>query len=130
MSFFVRARFDIHDGRQADFEEAALALRAQAAEEPETLRYRWFSNAPGSYVAIEEYVDADAAMTHNDRGAKHLERIFECAELVSAEIYGPIGPWVREWADTRPQVTLYADFPDPDQPSGQISLRQDTESPA
>lgn len=112
MSFFVRARFDVRDGRQAEFEEAALALRAQAVEEPETLRYRWFSTVPGSYVAIEEYVDADAAMRHNERGAHWLERIGECADLVSAEIYGPIGPWVREWAATRPQVTLYPDFPD------------------
>ncbi|MRH90245.1 hypothetical protein GFY24_22865 [Nocardia sp. SYP-A9097] len=111
MSFFVRVRFDVRDGRQAEFEEAALALRAQALEEAETLRYRWFSTVPGSYVAIEEYVDSDAAMEHNERGAKWLEQIGECTELVSAEIYGPIGAWVREWAATRPQVTLFPDFP-------------------
>lgn len=111
MSFFVRVRFDVHDGRQAEFEEAALALRAQALEEPETLTYRWFSTTPGSYLVIEEYVDSDAAMAHNERGEKLLEQVFECAEMVSAELYGPIGPWVREWASTRPQVTIYPDFP-------------------
>ncbi|MEV6071323.1 antibiotic biosynthesis monooxygenase [Nocardia sp. NPDC052001] len=110
MSFFVRARFDVREGRQAEFEEAALALRAQAAEEPETLTYRWFSTVPGSYVALEEYVDSDAAQAHNERGAKWLESVFDCAELVSAEIYGPTGAWLREWAAERPQVTLFPEF--------------------
>lgn len=111
MSFFVRARFDIRDGRQAEFEEAALALRAQALEEPGTLTYRWFSAVSGSYLVIEEYVDSDAAMAHNERGALLLARVGECAEMVCAEIHGPVGPWVREWAGTRPSVTIYPDFP-------------------
>src|SRR5882757_5096355 len=42
MSIFVRARFDVLDQRQADFEQVALALCKQAAEEPGTRSFRWF----------------------------------------------------------------------------------------
>ncbi|MBF6329504.1 putative quinol monooxygenase [Nocardia transvalensis] len=111
MSFFVRARFDVRDGRQDEFEEAALGLRAQALEEPGTVNYRWFSAGTGSYLVIEEYVDSAAAMAHNERGAQLLARVGECAEMVSAELYGPIGPEVRVWARARPQVSIYPEFP-------------------
>jgi quinol monooxygenase YgiN len=110
MSIFVRARFDVLDGRQADFEELALALRAQAAEEPGTHTYRWFSAGSGSYLVLEEYADAAAALAHNERAAPLLARVAECAEMTSAELYGPIGPELTEWAASRPQVTAYPEF--------------------
>ncbi|MFF4533731.1 putative quinol monooxygenase [Streptomyces sp. NPDC001407] len=112
MSFFVRARFDVHDQRQRDFEEAALALREQAGEEPGTLNYRWFSAGAGSYLVLEEYVDSSAAMAHNARGADLLARIGQCAEMVYAELYGPLGPELREWIEAHPQAVTFAEFPD------------------
>jgi quinol monooxygenase YgiN len=112
MSIFVRARMDVRDGRQADFEEITLALRKQASEEPGTRTYRWFSSGAGSYLVLEEYTDSAAAMAHNERGAELLARVGECVEMVYAELYGPIGPEIQEWARARPQVTTYPDFPD------------------
>jgi quinol monooxygenase YgiN len=114
MSIFVRAQFDVRDEPQEDFEHLALALRAQAEEEPGTLTYRWFLAGPGSYLVLEEYADSAAAQAHNARAAALLERVGQCAEMVSAELYGPIGPELSEWVRSRPQVTAFADFPDPD----------------
>lgn len=110
MSIFVRARFDAHDGRRADFEQVALALREQAEDEPGTITYRWFSAGAGSYVVLEQYTDPAAAMAHNERAAELLERVAGCADLVHAELYGPIGPELQEWARSRPQVTTFPDF--------------------
>ncbi|SRR6266545_1509082 len=111
MSIFVRARFDARDRRRADFEQIALALREQAKDEPGTLTFRWFSSGPGSYLVLEEYADPAAALAHNERGAELLERVGECAEMIYAELYGPIGPELGDWARSRPQVTVFADFP-------------------
>jgi quinol monooxygenase YgiN len=111
MTFFVRARFDVRDRRQAEFEEIALALRGQAEGEPGTLVYRWFSAGPGSYVVLEEYTDTAAAVAHNERAAGLLARAAECAEMVQAELYGAVGPELAQWARSRPQVTVLPDFP-------------------
>jgi quinol monooxygenase YgiN len=112
MSIFVRARFDVRGQRQADFEEIALALRERAKEEPGTRTYRWFSSGDGSYLVIEEYTDAKAALAHNSHVAELLARVGECAEMIYAELYGPIGSELDEWARTHPQVSTFADFPD------------------
>ncbi|WP_265736707.1 hypothetical protein [Peterkaempfera griseoplana] len=37
----------------------------------------------------------------------------QCAEMLEAEIYGDIGPGIREWARAHPGVTTYADLPEP-----------------
>jgi quinol monooxygenase YgiN len=112
MSIFVRARFDVRDQRQADFEQVALALREQAKDEPETLAYRWFSSGAGSYLVLEEYTDSAAALVHNERAAGLLECVTQCAEMVYAELYGPIGTELHEWVRSHPQVITFADFPD------------------
>ncbi|MEV6568524.1 putative quinol monooxygenase [Streptomyces kronopolitis] len=114
MSIFVRARFDVRDQRHAEFEELAVALRDQAQEEPGTPTYRWFSAGAGSYVVLEEYTDTAAAMVHQERAAELLARVAQCAELVHAELYGAIGPELREWVRTHPQASVFADFPAPD----------------
>jgi quinol monooxygenase YgiN len=114
MSIFVRAQFDVREQRRADFEQLALALREQAENEPGTLTYRFFTSGTGSYLVLEEYADTAAALAHNERAAPLLERVWECAELVRAELYGTIGPELREWVRSRPQVTAYADFPHDD----------------
>jgi quinol monooxygenase YgiN len=111
MSIFVRARFEVLDRRQAEFEEIALALRARAAEEPGTLTYRWFNGEPGSYLVLEEYADTAAALVHNERSADLLARAEHCAEMVFAELYGQLGPELLAWVSAHPQVTAYSDFP-------------------
>ena len=112
MSIFVRAQFDVRAQRRAEFERLALALSEQAEHEPGTLTYRFFSTGAGSYLVLEEYADTAAALAHNERAAPLLERVGQCAEMVRAELYGPIGPELHEWTRSRPQVTWYADFPD------------------
>ena len=110
-SIFVRARLAVRDGRRAEFEEIARALTARAAREPGTLTYRWFGPDGDGYLVIEEYADTAAALTHNERAADLLGRVPECAELVSAEVYGTLGPELVEWVAAHPQVTAHPDFP-------------------
>jgi quinol monooxygenase YgiN len=110
MSIFVRARFDARDGRQVEFEEIALALAARAAQEPGTLTYRWFGPDHGSYFVIEQYADTTAALAHNERSADLLARVAEVAEMISAELYGPLGPELLTWVSAQPQVTAFPDF--------------------
>jgi len=119
MSIFVRARFDARDGRQTEFEEVALALAAQAAEESGTLTYRWFGPDNGSYIVIEQYADTTAALAHNERSADLLARVEGNAELISLELYGPLGHELLAWASARPQVTAYPDFKGPSDPPAQ-----------
>jgi hypothetical protein len=99
MSFFVRARFDVHDGRRAEFEKVALALRAQAEDEPGTLTYRFFLADDGGYLVL-------AAVAHNERAADLLPRVHECATLAFIEFYGPVGPELRDLA---PNAPVFAD---------------------
>jgi len=118
VSILVRARFDVRDERQADFEQVVLALREQVKEEAGTLAYRWFSAGAGGYLVLEEYADAAAALAHNERAAELLARVSECAEMVYAELYGPIGPELGEWARSNPRVTAFAEIPELSAPSG------------
>jgi quinol monooxygenase YgiN len=111
MTIFVRARFDVREQRQAEFEQIAVALRDQAESEPGTRTYRWFSAGEGSYIVIEEYADSAAALAHNERAAELLARVPDCAEMVYAELYGPLGPELESWVQSNPQVTAFPDFP-------------------
>jgi quinol monooxygenase YgiN len=110
MSIFVRARFEVRDGRRAEFEEVARALRERAEEEPGTRTYRWFLAGDGGYLVIEEYADTQAALMHNENVADLLARAGECAEMAFAELYGEIGAELGEWARGRPGVTTYPDL--------------------
>jgi quinol monooxygenase YgiN len=110
MSIFVRARFDVRAGRQAAFEEIALALTARAAEEAGTLSYRWFGPDDCSYLVIAQYADTAAALAHNQHSADLLARVEGTAEMLFAEVYGTIGPELLAWVSAHPQVTAYPDF--------------------
>lgn len=88
-----------------------FALRERAGDEPGTLTYRVFAAGPGSCLVIEEYVDSDAALAHNEHAADLLERVGRCADMIHAELYGRIGPEVRAWAESRPEVSVFADLP-------------------
>lgn len=113
MSFFVRAQFSVSEDRREEFEAIASALREQAAQEPGTLTYRWFSPGPGSYLVLEQYLDAEAALAHNERAAELLIRAGDCARMTSAELYGPLAPELEEWVRAHPQATAFAELPDP-----------------
>lgn len=110
MSLFVRARFEVVDGRRAEFEEIALALRERAQAEAGTRTYRWFSAGDGSYLVLEEYADPAAAAAHNERAADLLARVARCATMVRAEVYGSIDPQIRAWVAAHPQVTAHPDL--------------------
>ena len=110
MTFFVRARFKVREGRREEFEEIALALREQALNEPGTLTFRWFSAGADSYIALEQYGDETAAMEHNSRGAHLLARVGQCADMVDAEVYGSPGPHVEQWVRSNPQATAFPDL--------------------
>ncbi|MEV4352329.1 antibiotic biosynthesis monooxygenase family protein [Actinoplanes sp. NPDC049596] len=111
MTIFVRARFTARDGRGAEFEQIVAALTARAAEESGTLTYRWFGPVDSEYLVLEQYADTPAALAHNAQSADLLARVDEVALMVSAELYGPLGPELQGWVATHPQVTAYPDFP-------------------
>lgn len=106
MSIFVRARFEVRDGRQAEFEKFARALRERADEEPGTLTYRFFSTGDGGYLVLEEYADTAAALAHNEHTAGLVAQVRDFSKLVSLEFYGPVGQELRELA---PNATVFPD---------------------
>src|SRR5262245_6775405 len=85
----------------------ARAAAAASATEPGTLRYEWFRNQrAGHYTILEEYVDADAAETHNGNIGALLGEFFAVAELVSISFYGELNAYIREWITGRDGVSL------------------------
>ncbi|MBB5889332.1 putative quinol monooxygenase [Kutzneria kofuensis] len=105
MSIYLRVEVTPHDGKQAEFEEIAKALVAQAADEPGTLTYRVFSGVPGSYTFIEEYVDAAASAEHGKNGRELLGRIPTVATITHVDVYGGPGDDVAEIAKVFPNAT-------------------------
>jgi quinol monooxygenase YgiN len=109
MSLVVLCDFKARTDGEADFVRVARALASAAATEPGTLRYQWFSTQkPGHYSIIEEYVDADAAETHNNGPvvAALLRELFAVADLVSIAFYGELNKYLRDWASGREGVAL------------------------
>lgn len=101
----IRVRQPDHE---PEFLRIARALAAAAATEPGTLRYQWFATQrPGHYAIIEEYVDADAAETHNGNVGALLGEAFSVAELVSVSLYGELNQYLRDWISGRDGVSLY-----------------------
>lgn len=85
----------------------ARALALAAADEPGTLRYQWFvAQPPGHYSILEEYVDADAAETHNQHVTALLVQFFAVAELVSVAFYGELNQYLRDWISGRDGVSI------------------------
>jgi quinol monooxygenase YgiN len=114
MTIFVRACFTIRDGGKSGFERIAFALQEQAKAEPGTRTFRWFAAGEDRYIVLEEYANTAAALAHNERAKSLLAEVPQHAELASAEIYGPIGPELQDWARSNPGVTTYPDL----QPEG------------
>ena len=72
--------------------------------------YRWFGSDPDTYLVIEEYADTAAALAHNENSADMLAQVTTIAELMSAELYGTLGPELLAWVAARPQVVAYPDL--------------------
>jgi quinol monooxygenase YgiN len=108
MSIYVRVEVTPHDGKQAEFEELAKALVAGTADEPDTLSYRVFSDAPGSYTFIEEYVDAAASAAHGKHSRELLGRVAAVADFARIDVYGGPGDDVEKIAKAFPRATPHA----------------------
>lgn len=108
MSLIVLCEFRVpQPDNEPEFVRIARALASAAAGEPGTLRYQWFvTQRPGHYEIIEEYVDADAAETHNGNVHALLVDLFSVAELVSVSFYGELNKYLRDWIAGREGVAV------------------------
>ena len=107
MSLLVQLEFRAKD--EPEFLRVARALAAAAATERDTLRYQWFAtHKPGHYTILEEYVDADAAETHNGNVGALLVELFSVAELVGVSFYGELNKYLRDWSSGRAGVSIHA----------------------
>ncbi|NUP13890.1 MAG: hypothetical protein HOW73_48260 [Polyangiaceae bacterium] len=107
MSLLVLVEFKVRTDGDAEFLRVARALAAIASTEVGTLRYQWFTTQkPGHYSIVEEYVDADAAETHNNHVASLLGELFAVADLVSIAFFGELNKYLRDWIDGREGVSV------------------------
>jgi quinol monooxygenase YgiN len=108
MTLLVQCEFRVRRlEAEPELVRLARALASAAATEPGTLRYQWFvTERPGHYRILEEYVDADAAETHNGNVAALLREFFSVAELVHVSFYGELNAYLREWISGRDGVAL------------------------
>jgi len=108
MTLLVQCEFRVQrPDKEPELIRLARALAAAAANEPGTLRYQWFVNQrPGHYTILEEYVDADAAETHNHHVHALLVEFFSVAELVAISFYGELNQYLRDWISGRDGVAI------------------------
>ncbi|RKG69691.1 hypothetical protein D7V80_08125 [Corallococcus sp. CA054B] len=108
MTLLVQCEFRVlRSENEPEFIRLARALASAAADEPGTLRYQWFvTQRPGHYTILEEYVDADAAETHNGNVGALLVELFSVAELVGVSFYGELNKYLRDWIAGRDGVSI------------------------
>jgi quinol monooxygenase YgiN len=107
MSLVVICECSVRPGGEAEFLRLGRALVSATETEPGTLRYQWFvTQKPGHYSIIEEYVDADAAETHNNHVEPLLREMFAVVDLVSVSFYGELNQYLRDWISGREGVAL------------------------
>ncbi|HEX3761418.1 MAG TPA: antibiotic biosynthesis monooxygenase [Kofleriaceae bacterium] len=109
MTLLVLCEFRVQrPDNEPELVRLARALASAAADEPGTLRYQWFvTQQPGHYSIVEEYVDADAAETHNQNVHALLVQFFAVAELVSVSFYGELNKYLRDWISGRAGVAIH-----------------------
>ncbi|WP_370310580.1 putative quinol monooxygenase [Sphingobium abikonense] len=83
MAFSFLSRFQIQDGREAEFISLAREMEALSKSEPGTLHYQFFRLAePGRFAVFESFVDEAADEAH--MGYAHnkplIEKIVACME--------------------------------------------------
>lgn len=107
MTLLVHCEFKTRTSSETEFLRVARALAAAAATEPGTLRYQWFvTQKAGHYSILEEYVDAEAAETHNHHVEPMLRELFAVADLVSVSFYGELNQYLRDWISGRDGVAV------------------------
>ena len=109
MTLLVQCEFRVQrPDNESELIRLARALASASADEPGTLRYQWFvTQRPGHYSILEEYVDADAAETHNGNVEALLVKLFSVAELVSVSFYGELNKYLRDWSSGRDGVSIH-----------------------
>jgi quinol monooxygenase YgiN len=107
MSIYFRVEVKVNDGKIAEFEQVAKALVAGTADEPGTLSYRLFSDAPGNYTFIEEYVDAAGSAAHGKAARELLGRLGAVGEITRFEIFGGEADGVEQVAAAIPTATVH-----------------------
>ena len=110
MTIFLRARGKVQVENELEFKTLAFALQDLAAGESGTRTYRWFSEGFGTYVVLEEYVDAAAALGHNQRAADLLARLSRTVDITEIELYGEIGLELGAYAAGLPQANVYPEL--------------------
>ncbi|MDT7717906.1 MAG: hypothetical protein QOH09_3898 [Pseudonocardiales bacterium] len=74
MTITVRGELHVSPETRDEFAKVARALAQIAANEAGTLRYNWYiSEDPTVFVVIEEYVDPEAAIAHNENCVEFLD---------------------------------------------------------
>lgn len=108
----IVAHFEVHDGRQADFEKVAKeAVEYADANEPGTLIYDWYVADDGTRArAYELYASSDAVLAH--LGGKIVTEMFgpltQTAKLSAIEVFGPPSDNLVAAAERLP-ATLYGE---------------------
>ena len=107
MSIYLRVDVTANDGKAAEFEQVAKALVAGTADEPGTLSYRLFSDAPGNYTFIEEYADAAASAAHGEAARELLGQLAAVGSITRFEIFGGEADGVDQVAAAIPNATVH-----------------------
>jgi quinol monooxygenase YgiN len=107
MSLLIQHELKVRPNSEAEFLRIARALAASTKAEPGTLRYDWYvTPKAGHYAILEEYVDADAAQTHNNHVEPLLRELFAVVDLVSSAFYGELNQYIRDWISGRDGITV------------------------
>ena len=105
MSIIVRAEVAVAAAHVDAFRDVAMRLTAASQAEPGTVQYRWFTTADRTtFIAIEEYVDENAAFEHNQHCAELLDESGRLSTLTTIQIHGELGPDLARWIDQHPQA--------------------------
>jgi quinol monooxygenase YgiN len=85
----ISARFDVHAGKQDEFEALIPALVRKVREnEPEAKQYNWYhSDDHSKYVVLERYSDSDAVLVHLGNVGDLLGALLEVSEL-KVDLFG------------------------------------------